>query len=84
MIRDKLSFVFEERSEQLTQSARRQKAYAEMADLQVMEIIRTMRTYSRNNGENTSDSSSIDNHMEEEDGQEVAFSDESRRRQSQA
>ena len=33
MIREKLSFVFEERSEQLTQSARRQKAYAEMADL---------------------------------------------------
>ena len=33
VIRDKLSFVFEGRSEQLTQSARRRKAYAEMADL---------------------------------------------------
>ena len=40
-----------------------------------MEIIRTMRTYTRNNAETTSDSSSVDNQMEGEDGQEIAFSE---------
>ena len=51
LFRNKLIEVFEELTNEECQEARRQKAYGEMADLQVKEIIRTMRTCTSTRGE---------------------------------
>ena len=51
LFRNKLIEVFEELTSEETQVMRRKKAYEEMADLQVKEIIRTMRTCTSTRGE---------------------------------